>query len=206
MNREWEKWETTGVAEALEEYWRTSELERAHRDELSTLVARRLPASDTTVLEVGCGTGEIYGYLVDKAPPSMRYVGVDTAPSMLNIARRKFPNGMFLRGDGYQLQFPPASFDLVLCFEVLGHIPEADKFVGELLRVTKRTCIFTVWPTSDESIVEGQEIVNGAVFLRRQYSDAYIRSTIDKNGANRSPHTRSETLAGGGRAYIVQMP
>lgn len=51
-----------------------------------------------TVLDVGCGPGSLYGYLVE-ARPGASYVGVDVLPPMVERARERFPEGDFRVGD-----------------------------------------------------------------------------------------------------------
>ena len=98
---------------------------------------------------------------------------------MLEIARKNYPAGQFVVGDGYDLKFEDEAFDIALCFEVLGHIPEIGPFIRELFRVTKRTCLFTIWP-SEEEISEGYTDICDARLLRRGYSDLYVRKTLSE--------------------------
>lgn len=180
MNRDWQNWDVGQIAEKIDQYWLTDIDESLHRDRLADLVALCIDKSQAKILEVGCGTGLIYQRLVPNLIPSSRYVGVDVSDKMLDIARRRFPEGQFLRGDGYELAFDNGAFDVVLCFEVLGHIPEIETFLGHLLRVSGRICIFTVWPSDGQDIVESAEHFDGRRFLHRQYSDRYIRQIIHR--------------------------
>jgi SAM-dependent methyltransferase len=54
---------------------------------------------ETSVLDVGCGLGDLYGYLESlfKAPP--HYIGVDVTPRMIETAQAKYPSGKFLVHD-----------------------------------------------------------------------------------------------------------
>lgn len=177
--RDWERWDSPDVAETIESYWLGSALERAHRETLAELCAPYLPASGPDVLEVGCGTGLVYEQLVPRLLPNERYTGVDVSETMLAIGRRKFPRARFLAGDGYDLQFADGAFDIVLCFEVLGHLPEVGTLLSELVRVTRKTVIFTIWPAA-EGVVEARELVRGESFLHRQYSHAYLCEQIQR--------------------------
>ncbi len=42
-----------------------------------------------TVLELGCGTGLNFPLILEKVGPQGRIIGVDIAPGMLEVARRK---------------------------------------------------------------------------------------------------------------------
>jgi ubiquinone/menaquinone biosynthesis C-methylase UbiE len=177
--RPWERWDGEGVAETIESYWTASAFERAHRETLADLCAPYLAAPGLDVLEVGCGTGLIYERLVPRLIPNERYTGVDVSESMLAIGRRKFPAARLLTGDGYGLRFADGAFDLVLCFEVLGHLPEIGTLLRELVRVSRRTVVFTVWPAVD-GVIETRETVRGESFLHRQYSHAWLCEQIQR--------------------------
>lgn len=174
---EWQLWDRPGVAETIESLWMGSLHEKVHRDVLAELCSLYLSAPDLAVLEVGCGTGRIYERLVPRLVANENYTGVDVSQSMLEIARAKFPQGQFLKGDGHGLQFGDGAFDIALAFEVLGHLPEVGPFLRELVRVSRRAAIFTVWPAAD-GVVDGREEIRGASFLHRQYSHAYLLQEV----------------------------
>ncbi|HEY0515460.1 MAG TPA: class I SAM-dependent methyltransferase [Thermoanaerobaculia bacterium] len=176
--RDWERWDGEGVAETIESYWLGSAHERVHREALADLCAPYLqPAAGLDVLEVGCGTGLIYERLVPRLIPNERYTGVDVSERMLAIGRGKFPRARLLAGDGYGLRFGDGAFDVVLCFEVLGHLPEIGPLLRELVRVARKMVVFTVWPAAG-GVVDTQESVRGERFLHRQYSHAYLYEQI----------------------------
>jgi ubiquinone/menaquinone biosynthesis C-methylase UbiE len=68
--------------------------------------------SGCSVLDVGCGFGDFYGWLRDSGI-EVRYLGVDINPSLLEIGRRKYPAARFLERD---LQRDPIDerFDFVV--------------------------------------------------------------------------------------------
>ncbi|TGR80312.1 class I SAM-dependent methyltransferase, partial [Mesorhizobium sp. M2D.F.Ca.ET.223.01.1.1] len=154
VKRDWENWDVGDIAKEIHSIWQNSPVEDAHRQELVDIVMRCGSPAIPSILEVGCGTGLIYHKLADRLPPGSSYLGVDSSLKMLKIARRNFPKGDFHFGDGYGLVFEDQEFDIVLCFEVLGHIPEIEQFVAELLRVARKTCIFTTWPSDGQDIVD----------------------------------------------------
>ncbi|QPC94096.1 hypothetical protein [Mesorhizobium sp. INR15] len=87
---------------------------------------------------------------------------------------------------------------------MLGHIRQIDLVVSELLRVTKETCIFTIWPSDDLDIAESTETVEGVRFLHRQYSDQYIQKIVRTAGRKILKGIETVALGSGGRAYIVK--
>jgi ubiquinone/menaquinone biosynthesis C-methylase UbiE len=175
--RDWENWNGEGVAETIESYWRGSAHEKAHREILTDLCAPYLSSTDLDVLEVGCGTGLVYERLVPRLIANQRYTGVDVSERMLEIGRAAFPQARLLAGDGYGLRFAEGAFDAVLCFEVLGHLPEIGPLLREMVRVARKTVIFTIWPAA-QGVVQTTESVRGQRFLHRQYSHAYLYQQI----------------------------
>ena len=89
-------------------------------------------AAGARVLEVGAGTGLLLGRIAEVAE---RAVGVDLSAGMLARARAR---GLtVVRGSAAALPFGNASFDLVYSFKVLAHVPEIDRALAEIARVTR---------------------------------------------------------------------
>jgi ubiquinone/menaquinone biosynthesis C-methylase UbiE len=84
------------------------------------------------VLEVGCGTGLILEKLAGYAK---RAEGVDLSPGMLALARER---GLSVReGSATELPFDDDSFDAVVSFKVLAHVPEIERALSEMARVCR---------------------------------------------------------------------
>ncbi|MBI5651535.1 MAG: methyltransferase domain-containing protein [Chloroflexi bacterium] len=179
-SREWDHWDDPGVAEEIDRYWTAdpSGYEVVYRSILAELVRTSLKSSLDRVLEVGCGSGLIYRVLVPELILNSNYVGVDTSIEMLRLARQHYTGGQFIRDDIYNLHLPPQSFDLVLCFEVLSHLPDIQKPISEMLRVTARTLIFTVWVSPDPVTHTRTEQWQASRFLHRQYAHDEIIAAI----------------------------
>lgn len=92
------------------------------------------------VLDVGTGTGSLLGEL--RAVGARRLVGVDLSVDMLAIAAEKFPYVEFHSGPVERMPFPPASFDLVVGFSVLHHLPDLAVFFSWLAQVLRPGGIF----------------------------------------------------------------
>jgi ubiquinone/menaquinone biosynthesis C-methylase UbiE len=93
-------------------------------------------AAGRDVLDVGCNTG--YG-TIRFAPIAGRVVGVDVSPRAIEAARQRAPEGRpeFILTTGFELPFPPSTFDLVTSFQVLEHVPDPAAFLRELARVAR---------------------------------------------------------------------
>ena len=89
------------------------------------------------VLEIAVGTGRNFEHY----PANVRLTGIDLSESMLGIAKRtaeSFGRQADLRaGDAQALEFPPGSFDTVVCTLSLCSVPDDLKAVGEVSRVLR---------------------------------------------------------------------
>ncbi len=70
-----------------------------------------------SVADVGCGLGDLYGYLNQRgltvvrpgagdAPAAVRYTGFDITPKLIEAATAKYPEGCFLLTDVMESGFP----------------------------------------------------------------------------------------------------
>lgn len=90
---------------------------------------------DKDVLEVACGSGQGLGFLAEKAKS---ITAGDYSEKILNIAKRHYSNRFTLvQFDAQNMPFSDNSFDVIILFEAIYYIPDAEKFVSECRRVLK---------------------------------------------------------------------
>ncbi|WP_117237629.1 bifunctional demethylmenaquinone methyltransferase/2-methoxy-6-polyprenyl-1,4-benzoquinol methylase UbiE [Thermus sediminis] len=101
-------------------------------------VALALEKGPKRILDLATGTGDL-ALLLKRAAPEAEVVGVDFAPPMLEIARRKaLSQGLevaFQEADALALPFPDGSFDAVTIAFGFRNFADYRKALEELVRV-----------------------------------------------------------------------
>jgi cyclopropane fatty-acyl-phospholipid synthase-like methyltransferase len=86
--------------------------------ELAPLLEVLVPGS--TVLDLGCGTGVPIAHALAR---THTVVGVDMSREQLALAHRQVPSASLIRGDMSTVAFRLASFDAVVSFYAIFHLP-----------------------------------------------------------------------------------
>lgn len=97
------------------------------------------------VLDVGCGTGVLAGRL---AKEGYEVTGLDPSQGMLHVMAETEPEVTGVRGDGAELPFGDAEFDVVTTVAALHHIAEPEAVhatLVEMARVTRPGGRIVVW-------------------------------------------------------------
>lgn len=87
-----------------------------------------------TYLDAGCGAGMAAQIAAGRGA---QVFGLDAAPNLLEIARRRVPDGEFHVGDLESLPFPREKFDLVTGFNSFQYAGNPGVALAEARRVTK---------------------------------------------------------------------
>ena len=108
-------------------------VEATTRETLSRMALR----PNDSVLDVGCGTGELLARLA-AAHPAARLAGLDPVPEMLEVARTKLAGRADLRvGWANELPWPAGSFDLVVSCNMFHYVTQPVAAVREMERVLR---------------------------------------------------------------------
>lgn len=113
--------------------------DEASREQVERLAHRYLWAGthcrDRDVLEVACGHGQGLGYLASLA---RRLWAGDITSRFVQEAHRYYEERVaLLELDAQSLPFPDASLDVVILFEAIYYLPEAERFAAECRRVLR---------------------------------------------------------------------
>jgi ubiquinone/menaquinone biosynthesis C-methylase UbiE len=95
-----------------------------------------------SILDVGCGYGAYSDALMKEG---LACVGCDIN---LEYLRKAAQHGLPVVNVDTKLPFPDRSFDSVLMFEVIEHVPDLQKILGEAFRVARKNVLITV-PNSE---------------------------------------------------------
>ena len=94
------------------------ERRNAHHPELALLMDRLVDGA--MVLDIGCGSGVP---IAQALAQRHMVTGVDVSHEQIRRARINVPNGNFLHADIMTVDFPVASFDAVVAFYSIFHLP-----------------------------------------------------------------------------------
>ena len=149
-------------AEHLARYWWASEL-----------------AAGKRVLDAGCGTA--YGTRLLAEAGALAVVGIDLSGDVLDAVRADQPPNVSLeQADVRRLPYDDASFDLVVCFEVIEHLADPDVALDELARVVSNDGVVCVSSPNRRTYAQGNphhhhEYVPEELLAAMQQRFAHVR-------------------------------
>jgi ubiquinone/menaquinone biosynthesis C-methylase UbiE len=144
--------------------------------------------ADRVILDVGTGTGRAAVLL---ALGGAHVTAVDASDEMLEVARRRAADSgvrvNFQRGDAQGLKFENRAFDATVCLRVLMHVPDWQKCMRELCRVSERLVIFDYPSASSAAMLQSLtrraiHAAFGKTEAYRVFSHATITNELERNG------------------------
>jgi 2-polyprenyl-3-methyl-5-hydroxy-6-metoxy-1,4-benzoquinol methylase len=171
---------------------------KAPEMESSKATARQLKGvivPGSHVLDVGCGTGHYLRSLRREYTFPFSYEGADITPYYIRLAKKAYAhdsNAHFRVASIDDLPFKPRTFDIVMCCNVLLHLPDIVKPIRELWRVTCGTMLirthigttnFRIQQVPEPAVLKGKKDPvfhsNGEPikhnFFHNIYSERYLR-------------------------------
>lgn len=140
-DKSWKIWDNLdGYSEIL--YKRaTGELKEMESAKSLCKLIKPIYKSGMKVLDVGCGAGHYLRSLRARLDQAINYTGVDSTRLSIDLAKKAFGENFFI-GDILGLKFKDKEFDLVMCNNVLLHLPPPPvRAIAELIRVAKKYVI-----------------------------------------------------------------
>lgn len=109
-----------------------------------------------SILDVGCGTGRALLWYQNRLH-DVKLSGIDSSPDLLQKAIQAVPNAELLEGNGEQLPFPDAHFDLVVATGIMHHVDCPEQCIREMFRTARKAVL----------ISDHNNFAFGSPFLRR---------------------------------------
>lgn len=151
------------------------------------------------ILELGCGTGDLWTNRVDRLGPGTSLILSDFSEGMVEGVRNKFsynPRVSFEQINIEEIPYEEESFDMVIANMMLYHVPNLQKGLHEVRRVLKKGGSFCCATFGENGIqgcltntligygihidINGSfTLQNGADILKKHFTDVKRRDYID---------------------------
>ena len=183
-------------------YDRVAERYLATKDERDPLVlsaleevAREL-SPGAPVLDLGCGAGvPATRWLADRG---FDVTGVDLSERQLDLARERVPGATFLKADMTDLDFDAGTFDAVVAFHSIIHVPreEHPALLGKIRRWLKGDGLFLATLTLTDFVGEDGDWEGWGAPMRWSHYDAATNVAMLRDAGLHIVY--AEPRAGGG--------
>jgi trans-aconitate methyltransferase len=95
------------------------------------------------IVDIGCGEGALAAQLGTLGFP-VDYRGYDISAEAVATARRLHPDRCFIQANLFDASLEVPRPDLIVCLEVLEHLPQPDRAVDKLASWTNRAALLSV--------------------------------------------------------------
>ncbi len=109
--------------------------------------SERCDLQGKAILDIGCGKGDAFRDLIESGAQEERYVGIDLLFDRLHLAKKEFPQSIFICCDAQDLPFPDLSFDFCLQFTAFSSLLDntiKQRMAMEMLRIIRHAG-FILW-------------------------------------------------------------
>jgi SAM-dependent methyltransferase len=127
------------------------------------------------LLDAGCGTG----FTIARAAPLGDWVGCDLSPAALRLSRQRSVDASWVQAAIGALPFDDASFDALVCLDVLEHLEDDLEAVLELRRVLRPGAFGIVSVPAWPRLFGPHDVALGH---RRRYSRAQLATLLARAG------------------------
>lgn len=126
------------------------------RERLSIIRRMMGPTAGLAIAEVGSGGGHVLRMF-----PDAELTAIDVSNVFLETARQNLRgyNARFIKGELTHLDLPAASFDGVICTEVLEHTQDPSAILAEIRRILKPSGTAVITVPNDPLILTLKQIV-----------------------------------------------
>jgi len=155
-----------------------------------------------SLLDIGCTSGYYYEVINFYCPHTFEYVGCDYNKESIKLATEYYPGVDFQVGDVTNLSFDDQEFDVSFLSGVIEHVPEYEKALEEVCRVSGRYIILhRIWLDSGPtSCKQGTQYF--VPVIRNQYNKEEFFRILEENSF--MPTWTSDVYDGNCRTYILE--
>lgn len=148
------------------EYDRHASVQKRVVNRLVSLVKNHVAGVPASVLDIGCGTGQLLSTLREQFPDSRLY-GLDLACNMIQSASERLgSDALFVNADAEYLPFANRSFDLLVSTSTLQWLDSLDLFFQQALRVTRANGLLCAAFFGGQTLCELRECFRAVVEQR----------------------------------------
>jgi SAM-dependent methyltransferase len=135
-------------------------------DPRDVAVAALAEVTPRSVLEVGCGTGELAERIQHEL--GAHVIALDLSARMVELSRARGIDACC--GDAQRLPFPDESFDCALAAWMLYHVPDRERALSELARVVRPGGRLVAVTNGEASLGELWRLLGDAAVRRHPFS------------------------------------
>lgn len=167
-------------------------------NQVISLVQSHMPGSPNTILDVGCGTGQLLAALKERYSQAGLY-GVDLAHNMLQCAAQRLgPDAILLNADAEQLPFKRSSIDLLVSSSTLQWLDRLDIFFQQAEQALSKNGLLCVAFFGGNTLCELRDCFQTSMERRTGSSVSYtdrlhrfmgradVEQALGKSGFNRA--------------------
>ncbi|MFZ4544600.1 MAG: class I SAM-dependent DNA methyltransferase [Saprospiraceae bacterium] len=144
-----------------------------------------LLAPNPSILEIGCGPGNVTRYLLNKRD-DLHILGTDMAPKMVELASANNPEARFLLMDAREIDKTKGKFDAVLSAFILPYLSreDVDKLFSDMAALLNERGILYISTMEDEYSKSGYQVSSDGKDRCFQYfhSADDLQSRLEKSG------------------------
>lgn len=162
------------------DYRKNREIQAEEQDYFQTLFEK---INGKKILDLGCGTGIPFDKFLSRE--GYELTGVDIAEKHVRKAKENVPDSEFIQGDFFNQKFEENSFDAIVSFYAIFHIPreEHEELLNQIRYWVKDDgAILITMGSSEMDDFEGE--IGGEDMLWSSYSAEKNKEIVEKSGFN----------------------
>ncbi len=139
-------------------HWNSKYTQYKRFEIITKLIKKEI--KESTILDVGCGFGEYYNYLINNNRTPKEYIGIDCEDNMINISKKRFPNQNFYKQN--ILYDKLEQVDYYLCSGALNilTLAQCNIFIDRCYQYSNKGFIFNFLKNLTFNDVQKQDILD----------------------------------------------